>query len=55
MTGEIQLKDLVVSKILGHDLIEYRNLFLHVSAALQLADAGKSLGRGDIIQYVHAY
>ena len=36
MTGEIQLKDLVVSKMLRQDLIKYRSLFPHVSAALQL-------------------
>ena len=34
MTGEIQIKDLVVSKLLRQDLNNYRNLFPHVSAAL---------------------
>jgi len=34
-------------------LIKYRNLFPHVSAALQLIEAGKSLVRGDVIQYIH--
>ena len=53
MTGEIPLKDLVVSKILRRDLIKYRSLFPHVSAALQLTEAGKSLVRGDIIQYIY--
>jgi DNA polymerase elongation subunit (family B) len=53
MTGEIQLKDLVVSKLLRQDLTNYRNLFPHVSAALQLTEAGKSLTRGDIIQYIY--
>ena len=53
MTGEIPLKDLVVSKMLRQDLIRYRSLFPHVSAALQLTEAGKSLIRGDIIQYIY--
>ena len=53
MTGEIQLRDLVVSKMLRQDLTKYRNLFPHVSAALQLTEAGKTLTRGDIIQYIY--
>jgi len=53
MTGKIQLKDLVVSKMLRQDLTKYRSLFPHVSAALQMIEAGKSLDRGDIIQYIH--
>jgi DNA polymerase elongation subunit (family B) len=40
--------------MLRQDLTEYRSLFPHVSAAaLQLTDAGKSLIRGDIIQYIY--
>jgi DNA polymerase elongation subunit (family B) len=53
MTGEIQMKELVVSKILRQDLTKYRSLFPHVSAALQLTEAGKSLVRGDIIQFIY--
>ncbi|MGC2669911.1 MAG: DNA polymerase domain-containing protein [Candidatus Nitrosopolaris sp.] len=53
MTGEIQIKDLMVSKMLGQDLTKYRSLFPHVSAALQLTEAGKSLIRGDIIRYIY--
>jgi DNA polymerase elongation subunit (family B) len=53
MTGEIQIKDLVVSKMLRQDLTRYKSLFPHVSAALKLKEAGKSLVRGDIIQYIH--
>ncbi|MFZ0225117.1 MAG: DNA polymerase domain-containing protein [Candidatus Nitrosopolaris sp.] len=53
MTGEIQLKDLVVSKILRQDLRKYRSLFPHVSAAIQLSEAGVPLVRGDTIQYVY--
>ena len=53
MTGGIQLKDLVVSKLLRQDLIKYRSLFPYVSASLQLTEAGKSLVRGDIIRYIY--
>ncbi|MFZ0221089.1 MAG: hypothetical protein WAM42_05260 [Candidatus Nitrosopolaris sp.] len=38
MTGELALKDLVVSKILRQDLYNYRSLFTHVSAALRLTE-----------------
>jgi DNA polymerase I len=53
MTGEIQIKDLVISKMLRQDLDRYKSLFPHVSAALQLTEAGKSLVRGDMIQYIY--
>jgi DNA polymerase elongation subunit (family B) len=53
MTSEIELKDLVVSTMLRQDLTKYRSLFPHVSAALQLTEAGKSLVRGDTIQYIY--
>ncbi|MDP9289023.1 MAG: hypothetical protein M3P08_12610, partial [Thermoproteota archaeon] len=53
MTGEIPIKDLVVSKMLRQDLTKYRSLFPHVSAALQLTEAGKSSVRGEIIQYIY--
>jgi len=53
MTSKIPLKDLVVSKMLRHDLTKYRSLFPHVSAALQLTEAGKSLVRGDMVQYIY--
>lgn len=53
MTGEIWLKDLVVSKMLRQDIHMYMSLFPHVSAAIRLREAGKSLVRGENIQYVH--
>jgi DNA polymerase elongation subunit (family B) len=53
MTGELELKDLIVSKILRQDLHKYRSLFPHVSAALQLTEAGVPLTRGDTIQFVY--
>ena len=39
--------------MLRQDLTKYRGLFPHVSAALRLTEAGKSLVRGDIIQYIY--
>jgi DNA polymerase elongation subunit (family B) len=53
MTGEIQTEDLVISKLLRQGLDKYRSLFPHVSAAIQLSEAGKSLIRGDNIQYIY--
>ncbi|MGB6591892.1 MAG: DNA polymerase domain-containing protein [Candidatus Nitrosopolaris sp.] len=53
MTGELELKDLIVSKILRQDLYKYKSLFPHVSAALQLTEAGVPLTRGETIQYIY--
>jgi DNA polymerase elongation subunit (family B) len=53
MTGEIDVQDLVVSKLLRRDINKYSSLFPHVSAAIQLREAGKSLVRGENIQYVY--
>jgi Rad51 len=46
-------KDLIVSKIPRQDLYKYRSLFPHVSAALQLTEAGVPLTRGDTVQYIY--
>jgi DNA polymerase elongation subunit (family B) len=53
MTGELELNDLIVSKILRQNLYKYRSLFPHVSAALRLTEAGVPLTRGDTIQYIY--
>jgi DNA polymerase elongation subunit (family B) len=44
---------LIVSKILRQDLYRYKSLFPHVSAALQLTEAGVPLTHGETIQYVY--
>jgi DNA polymerase elongation subunit (family B) len=36
MTGEIDMQDLVVSKLLRQDIDKYSSLFPHVSAAIRL-------------------
>ena len=53
MTGEIEVQDLVVSKLLRQDIHNYSSLFPHISAAIRLREAGKCLVRGDNIQYVY--
>jgi DNA polymerase elongation subunit (family B) len=53
MTGELELKDLIVSKILRQELYKYRSLFPHVSAVLQLTEAGVTLTRGESIEYIY--
>ena len=53
MTGEVELNDLVVSKLLGQGLEKYKALFPHVCAAIQMKNAGISLIRGDNIQYIY--
>ncbi len=53
MTGEIEVQDLVVSRLLRQDIDKYRSLFPHVSAAIRLREAGKSIVRGENIQFVY--
>ena len=52
MTGEMHLHDLVVSKILGQRLDKYKSLFPHVSAAIQLANEGRSTMGGEDVEYI---
>jgi DNA polymerase elongation subunit (family B) len=49
--GIIQ-EDLVISKLLGQDIIKYRNLFPHVSAAIQLSNKDRHPSKGDTIKYI---
>ena len=54
MTGEIQTKDLIISKQLRMDITRYKNIFPHVAAAIQLGSAnGKRPNRNDVIQYIY--
>ena len=53
MDGEIQITDLVISKILRQNIEKYRALFPHVAAAIRLNVSGVITNRGDTIQYVH--
>ena len=58
MTGEeIHQEDLVISKLLGQDIENYKSLFPHVSTAIQLLSntegGGKHPTKGDTIQYIY--
>jgi DNA polymerase elongation subunit (family B) len=45
--------DLVISKLLGQDLVKYKSLFPHVSAAIQLSSEDKHPSKGDAIKYIY--
>src|SRR5919106_3611300 len=53
MNGEVQIIDLVISKLLRQNIEKYRSLFPHVAAAIRLNISGVIANRGDNIQYVH--
>ena len=51
---DVTHEDLVVSKLLGQNLIKYRSLFPHVSAAIQLSNKkDKFPSKGDTIKYIY--
>src|SRR6476619_1364619 len=52
MTGEIELQDLVISKQLRLNIYNYRSIFPHVAAAIQLSD-NERITRGDNIKFVY--
>jgi DNA polymerase family B len=51
--GEVQITDLIVSKLLRQNIEKYRSLFPHVAAAIRLNVSGVITNLGDNIQYVH--
>ncbi|HXW12602.1 MAG TPA: DNA polymerase domain-containing protein [Nitrososphaeraceae archaeon] len=53
MNGEVQITDLVISKLLRQNIKKYRSLFPHVAAAIRLNVSGVIANRGDDIQYVY--
>jgi DNA polymerase family B len=53
MNGEIEMTDLVVSKLLRQNIERYKSLFPHVAAAIRLNISGVIAGKGDNIQYVY--
>lgn len=53
MNGEVQITDLVISKLLRQNIEKYRSLFPHVAAAIRLNVSGVIAHRGDSIQYVY--
>jgi DNA polymerase elongation subunit (family B) len=51
---DITQDDLVISKLLGQDIIKYRSLFPHVSAAIQLSNGDdKHPSKGDTVKYIY--
>lgn len=52
MTGDIQLEDLVVTKLLGQGLDKFKSLFPHVSAPIRLANEGRSTIVGEGTEYI---
>ena len=52
MTREIELQDLVISKQLRMNIYNYRSIFPHVAAAIQLSN-NERVSRGDNIEYVY--
>ena len=53
MTGEIQSQDLVVTKVLGQNIDKYKTLFPHVSAAILLANKGRTMMPGEGVEYIY--
>jgi DNA polymerase elongation subunit (family B) len=54
MTGEgIDQRDLVISKLLRNGVHNYKSIFPHVAAAIQLSTQGKTPVRGENIQYIY--
>jgi len=50
---DITQGDLVISKFLGQDIIKYKSLFPHVSAAIQLSNEDKHPSKGDTIKFIY--
>jgi DNA polymerase elongation subunit (family B) len=53
MNGEIQITDLVISKLLRQNIEKYRSLWPHIAAAVKLNISGVITGRGENINYVY--
>ena len=52
MTKEIELQELVISKQLRMNIYNYRSIFPHVAAAIQLSN-NERVSKGDNIEYVY--
>ena len=53
MEGEVSVKDLAVSKVLRRPLSTYARAIAHVSAAIRLAEKGKTVKEGEIVEFIH--
>jgi DNA polymerase elongation subunit (family B) len=52
MTGEIALEDLIISNQLRMNIRNYRSIFPHVAAAMQLNN-NERVSKGDNIEYIY--
>jgi DNA polymerase elongation subunit (family B) len=52
MVGEVEPRDLVVSKILRKVHSKYSSIFPHVSAAIQLASRGRNVKQGEKVDFI---
>jgi DNA polymerase elongation subunit (family B) len=50
---EVRQDDLIIYKLLGQDITQYRSLFPHVSAAIQLSNEVNHPLKGDTIKYIY--
>jgi DNA polymerase elongation subunit (family B) len=53
MNGEVQITDLVISKLLRQNIEKYRSLFPYVAAAIRLNISGLIANKGDSIEYIY--
>ena len=51
--GKVPPEDLVVSKTLKKTVTQYRSVFPHVSAAIQLASRGRSIEPGERVNFIY--
>jgi DNA polymerase elongation subunit (family B) len=53
MDGDVPARDLAVSKVLRRPIQTYARAIAHVSAAIRLAERGKTVKEGEVIDFVH--
>jgi len=53
MEGKVKPERLVVSKVLRKPVNEYRSMFPHVVAAMQMVQKGKRMRRGEMIDFIY--
>jgi len=53
LEGDIPVRDLVVSKVLRRPLSSYGRAAVHVSAVIRLAERGKMVQAGEVVDFIH--
>ena len=54
MNGEVPQEDLVVSKTLKKTITQYKSIFPHVAAAIQLTSRGRSVNPGERVNFIYS-